>query len=139
MKPKIVIDTNIIIAALKSRQGASNKLLQLFGTKKFIHNVSVSLILEYEEVIRRLFPDLSEQKINYLLDYICATSQYTNIYYLWRPYLKDPKDDMILELAVASKTDFIVTFNEKDFRLAKDFGIKVFNPKELLLLMGELL
>ena len=56
-------------------------------------------------------PDLSEQAINDLLDYICATSKHTKIYYLWRPCLKDPKDDMVLELAVAAKADFIVTYN----------------------------
>jgi putative PIN family toxin of toxin-antitoxin system len=139
MKPKIVIDTNVIISALKSNRGASNRLLQLFGTDKFIHNISVTLVIEYESVIKRLLLHLSEQKINNLLDYICATSQHTKIYYLWRPHLRDPKDDMVLELAVASESDFIVTYNIRDFKLAKKFGIKVVNPKELLILMGELL
>lgn len=138
MKPRIVIDTNVIIAALKSNQGASNRLLQLFGTGKFISYISVTLIIEYEAVIKRLLPHLSEQQANDLLDYICATSQHTKIYYLWRPHLKDPKDDMVLELAVASEADYIVTYNKKDFKLAKEFGIKVLDAKELLVLMGEL-
>lgn len=138
MKPKIVIDTNVVIAALKSRQGASNKLLQLFGRKKFIHNISVALILEYEDVMKRLLLNLDEHSINSLLDYICTTSQHTKIHYLWGPYLKNPKDDMVLELAVASESDFIVTFNKKDLKYAIDFGIKVVTPKELLIFMGEL-
>jgi putative PIN family toxin of toxin-antitoxin system len=138
MKPKIVIDTNVIISALKSNRGASHLLLQLFGTGKFIHNISVALAIEYETVIKRLLPNLDEQKINYLLDYICAVSQHIKIYYLWRPHLRDPKDDMVLELAVASESDFIVTYNVKDFRLVSDFGIKIITPRELLLLMGEL-
>ncbi len=129
MKPNIVIDTNIIIAALRSKRGASNRLLRLFGTEKFIHSLSVPLILEYEAVIKHLFPTMSIKQINDLLDYICKVSQHTVIYYLWRPCLKDPKDDMVLELAVAAKSDFIVTFNEKDFALAKNFGIKVIRPK----------
>lgn len=135
MKPKIIIDTNVIIAALKSKLGAANRLLGLFGANRFIHSISVPLILEYEEVIKRLFPDMTEEKINNLLDYICATSESTQIYYLWRPILKDPKDDMILELAVASASDFIVTYNQKDFTQAEDFGIKIITPREILLLL----
>ncbi len=138
MWPKIVIDTNVIITALKSNKGASNKLLQFFGTDKFISSVSVALVLEYEAVIKRLLPKLSEQAVNDLLDYICATSKHTKIYYLWRPCLKDQKDDMVLELAVAAEADFIITYNLKDFKLAKKFGIKVATPREILILMGEL-
>ncbi len=109
-----------------------------FGTKKFTHSVSVALVLEYEAVIKRLLPDLGERKINHLLDYICATSENTRIYYLWRPALHDPADDMILELAVASQADFIVTYNQRDFTEAKRFGIKIVTPRELLTFMGEL-
>ena len=138
MKPKLVIDTNVMVSALKSRKGASNKLLQFFGTDKFVSNISVALILEYESVINRLFPQVGKKAINDLLDYICASSKPIKIYYLWRPYLKDPKDDMVLELAVAASADFIVTYNIKDFKLAKRFGIKVATPKEILELMGEL-
>lgn len=138
MKPKIIIDTNVVIAALKSNKGASNRLLQFFGTNKFIHSISVALILEYEAVIKRLLPNLSEQEINHLLDYICATSEHKKIYYLWRPCLKDPKDDMVLELAVAAEADYIVTYNIKDFKLATKFRIKVATPKEILILIGEL-
>ena len=138
MWPKIVIDTDVVITALKSNKGASNKLLQFFGTDKFISSVSVALVLEYEAVIKRLLPKLSEQAVSDLLDYICATSKHTKIYYLWRPCLKDQKDDMVLELAVAAEADFIITYNLKDFKLAKKFGIKVATPREILILMGEL-
>lgn len=139
MKPRIVIDTNIIVSALKSQHGAANRLLRLFGTKKFIPSISVALILEYEEVIKRLFPDMNKRDVNSLLDYICTVSENTPIYYLWRPILKDPKDDMVLELAVASESEFIVTYNHKDFKEAtKHFGIKIMMPRELLILMGEL-
>lgn len=137
MKPSIVIDTNVIIAALKSNRGASNKLLQLFGQDKFIHNISVALILEYEAVIKRLLPRFGKQKLNDFLDYICAASLHTHIYYLWRPQLRDPKDDMILELAVASDADFIVTYNSRDFKLIHEFNVKAVTPKTLLELVGE--
>jgi putative PIN family toxin of toxin-antitoxin system len=137
MKPRIVIDTNVIITALKSSKGASNKLLQFFGTDKFVSHISVALIIEYEAVIKRLLPNLRVQEINYLLDYICATSKHTKIYYLWRPCLKNPKDDMVLELAVAAEADFIVTYNLRDFKLAKKYGIKAATSKEILMLLGE--
>lgn len=139
MRPKIIIDTNVIIAALKSNRGASNKLLQFWGKNKFVPSISVVLIIEYEAVVRRLLSHISKIEIVYLLDYICATSEHAKIHYLWRPHLKDPKDDMVLELAVAAGSDFIVTYNTKDFKLAKQFGVKIITPKELLILMGELL
>ncbi len=138
MKQRIVIDTNVIVSALKSTRGASNKLMQLLGTNKYISCISVALILEYEEVIKRLCPQLGEKKINALLDYICAVSENTNIYYLWRPYLKDPEDDMVLEVAVAAGAHCIITYNKKDFINTKNFGIEILTPKELLILLGEL-
>jgi len=138
MKPRIVIDTNVVVSALKSRHGAANRLLHLIGTKKIVHSLSVPLVLEYEEVLKRLLPSMGEQNLNYLLDYLCTTSQDTKIYYLWRPILKDPKDDMVLELAVASNSDFIITYNQKDFVEAKKFGIKISTPRELLILIEEL-
>lgn len=58
------------------------------------------------------------------------------IYYLWRPILKDPKDDMVLEVAVASSADYIVTYNVKDFIPAKDFGIELASPKDILQITG---
>jgi putative PIN family toxin of toxin-antitoxin system len=136
MKPKIVLDTNIIISALKSRQGAANKLLSILGGEKYISCVSVPLVLEYEEVIGRIFPKMPKSDINDLLDYICKQSLKSPIYYLWRPVLKDPKDDMILEIAVASSADAIVTYNVKDFLPTKDFGIALASPKEILFTVG---
>jgi putative PIN family toxin of toxin-antitoxin system len=138
MKQRIVIDTNVIVSALKSKRGASNKLMQLLGTNKYTSCISVALILEYEEVIKRLLPQLGEEQINSLLDYICAISENTNIYYLWRPHLKDPEDDMVLEVAVAAEAHSIVTYNKKDFINVKNFGIEILTPTELLILLGEL-
>ena len=74
--------------------------------------------------------------INDLLDYICQQSIRSPIYYLWRPILKDPKDDMVLEIAVASSVEFIVTYNVKDFQPAKTFGIKIASPMDILIKTG---
>ena len=67
---------------------------------------------------------------NDFLDYICTIGNKCQIYYLWRPYLKDIKDDFVLELAFNSESDFIITYNKKDFKKIEKFGINVFNPKE---------
>ena len=137
MKPRIVIDTNIIISALKSSHGAANRLLSIIDEEKYISWISVPLVFEYEEVIRRIFPRMSEEIVNNFLDYICNMSVTSPIYFLWRPMLQDAKDDMVLEVAVASSADFIVTYNLKDFFVAKDFGIKLASPRDILVLTGE--
>ncbi len=139
--PEIVIDTNVLVAALKSKRGASFKLLGLIGQNKFNINLSVPLLLEYEDVTKRLLGEivLNEEDIDYILDYICSVSNLRKIFYLWRPFLKDPKDDLVLELAVTSKSDCIITYNEKDFvGVRENFGIRILTAKEFLLEIGEI-
>ncbi len=141
MEPyKVVFDTNILVAALKSRKGASFKLLSLVGTGKFELSISVPLIIEYEDVLKRkaLGVVLSEKQIDEILDYICTVADKRSIFYLWRPYLKDPKDDMVLELAVESECDFIITYNIRHFEGIEKFNIKAVTPVEFLKLIGEL-
>ena len=139
-KFKIVIDTNVFISALKSKRGASFKLLFDTPREKFEHNISPSLIFEYESVAKRDSSNivLSDSEIDSILDMICQWSIKCEIYFLWRPYLKDPKDDFILELAVESQSDFIITYNKNDFKGIEKFGIKVLNPKEFLKKIGEI-
>ncbi|HWX39613.1 MAG TPA: putative toxin-antitoxin system toxin component, PIN family [Blastocatellia bacterium] len=110
---QVVIDTNVLIAALRSRRGASHRLMMLIGDGRWQMNLSVPLVLEYEEVAKRLLPrlGLAEEDIDAILDYVCSKANLREIFYLWRPLLPDPKDDMVLELAVESQTDFIVTYN----------------------------
>ena len=131
---QIVIDTNVFVAALLSQYGASFKLLMLVDSKKFEVNLSVPLALEYEDVGNRLLSQTKLTKSDFedILDYICTTSNHHEIYFLWRPFLKDPKDDMVLELAVAAGSEYLVTFNEKDFVGAERFGIKIVKPKDFL-------
>ncbi len=112
----------------------------LADSEKFEANLSVPLALEYEDVGNRLLPQTKLTKSDFedILDYICTTSNHHEIYFLWRPFLKDPKDDMVLELAVAAGCEYLVTFNEKDFAGAEQFGIKVVEPKAFLRRIGEL-
>jgi putative PIN family toxin of toxin-antitoxin system len=139
-KPQIVIDTSVFIAALRSRQGAAYKLLTLIDSEKFETNISVPLILEYEDAAKRLVGEiaLTARDIDTVLDYVCVVANHRTIFYLWRPVLKDPKDDMVLELAVTSASTYIVTYNQRDFAGAEQFGIRVVTPKEFLQILGVL-
>ena len=92
-------------------------------------------LFEYEDVLYRKQAELgvSDQDIEAILDNLCDLSDHQPIYYLWRTFLPDPKDDHILEVAVASQTPWIVTHNLKDFSgIAKTFGIRAIPPKVLL-------
>ncbi|NOZ52618.1 MAG: putative toxin-antitoxin system toxin component, PIN family [Gammaproteobacteria bacterium] len=135
MKPiNIVLDTNVLVTALRSRSGASYKLLTLIDNGDFQLNISVPLFLEYESVTLRECLKLPLKKADILdiLNYIAKVSNKRDIFFLWRPYLKDPKDDLVLEVAVESNSKVIVTYNKKDFIGVDKFGIKVITPKEFL-------
>jgi predicted nucleic acid-binding protein len=131
---QIVLDTNVLVAALKSSRGASYRLLTLVDSGSFQVNLSTPLVAEYEEVLLRETPHI---EVADLIDYICSVANRHKIFYLWRPVLKDPDDDFILELAVKCDA-MIVTWNMKDFKKAALFGIKVVTPREFLQLIGEL-
>jgi putative PIN family toxin of toxin-antitoxin system len=135
-----VIDTNVVISALRSRRGASHRLLLLLGSGKFETNLSVSLFLEYQDAASRLVGQvaLGRREIDDILDYLCASANRRQIYYLWRPVLSDPKDELVLELAVTANCDYIVTYNVGDFAGARPFGVAVVTPKQFLQRIGEL-
>jgi putative PIN family toxin of toxin-antitoxin system len=137
--PQVVVDTNVLIAALRSQLGAGYRLLSLVGTGKFEVNLSVPLVLEYEEVAKRQAGELglTLQAIDEIIDYLCAVAVQHKIHYLWRPVLSDPKDDLVLEVAVAGQCDFIVTYNEKHFRGAEQFQVEVITPQVFLQKIGE--
>ena len=138
--PNVVIDTNILIAALKSKRGSSHKLLISITDDLYIPNVSVPLFVEYESVAKRegLLEGFSSEDIDAILDYLLSKSSIRKIFYLWRPFLKDPKDDLVLEVAVESQSKYIITFNKRDFKGVDKFGIKVLTPKEFLIEIGVL-
>jgi len=140
MTRDIVIDTNVFISALRSKRGASHRLLMEIGEGLFDINISVPLILEYEGAAKRLIGEikLTSGDIDDIIDYICSVAKHWKVFYLWRPFLRDPKDDMVLELAVASKSNFIITYNKRDFKGSEDFGIKALTPKEFLKKIGGL-
>jgi len=134
--PPIVLDTNVLVAALRSRRGSSYRLLSLVDAGFFEINVSVPLVLEYEDVLSRPELALSPEDARDAVDYLCTIGKRHQIHFLWRPYLDDPKDDMVLELAVTARCRYIVTFNERDFRDIERFGLQAIRPIEFLRIIG---
>lgn len=138
--PEIVIDTNVIIAGLRSRNGSAFRLLELVGSGQFNIHLSVPLVLEYEDVLLRQLPNLTidASDIQNFIDFHCAVASHHQIFFLWRPYLRDPKDDMVLELAVKAECDSVVTYNTRDFVGIEQFGINAITPAEFLDSIGAL-
>ena len=133
-KADIILDTNVLDAGLYSIRGASYQVLRLIEKGKIKPVLSTALLFEYEDVLKRnnKILKIKEADIESILDNLCALSEHQKIYFLWRPYLSDPKDDHILELAVASETKTIVTHNIRDFKGINKFGVKAITPKTLL-------
>ena len=125
---------------MRSQFGASYKLLSLIDEEIFKLNLSVPLALEYEEVTKRMMSEiaLSEKEIDDVLDFVISRSNHWHIFYLRRPQLKDPSDDMVLELAVTAGCKCILTYNLHDFKGSEKFGIEAITPKAFLEMVGEL-
>lgn len=137
---EVVIDTNVLVAGLRSRLGASFRLISLIGSGKFGINLSVPLVLEYEEVLTRQQQKLglTRSDVDDFLDYLCAVANLHEVYFLWRPHLRDPKDEMVLELAVKARCEYVVTHNKRDFRDVEKFGVKTVTAREFLETIKEL-
>ncbi len=137
---QIILDTNILVAAFRSKRGAANLLLDKLNDLRWRVNVSTALLLEYEDVLKRaeMRDFISESDVDIFLDGLCTIAEFNDIFYLWRLLAKDPNDAFILELAVRVNADFIITYNKKDFPAAADFGIKLVTPKEFLEFVGDL-
>jgi uncharacterized protein len=139
MKPRIVIDTNVLIGALIGKQYSANrKLIELCLKQEFYPLINNTLFTEYEDVISRkeiLIKSIyTESEINELLDALLSVCQWIKIYYLWRPNLQDEKDNYLIELAVAGNAKFIVTHNVKDFYQSqlKFPQIQIKKPQEVI-------
>ena len=134
--PLVVLDTNVLVAAIRSRRGASFRVLEQVGTGVFDIVVSVPLVLEYEDAMLRRRGALSAHEVGDVVDYICSVARRQPIFYLWRPLLRDPKDDMVAEVAVAAGAEAVVTHNRRDFTGIGSFGIRVDTPQEFLKVIG---
>ena len=140
MAPRVVLDTNVLVAAIRSRKGASFRLLSLVGKGHFEPVLSVPLALEYEDALLRHAEaaGLATGDIEAIVDYLCRVSLLQPVFFLWRPLLPDPKDDMVAEAAIASSSDFIVSFNVRDFAPLRQFKLQVMTPRAFLTTIGVL-
>jgi predicted nucleic acid-binding protein len=129
-----VLDTNVLVSATRSRYGASFEILSRVGSEAFDIAVSVPLVLEYEDALMRTLPatSLSESDVRDIIDYLCSVAVRQEIFFLWRPFLKDPGDDLVLEAAVAADCDSIVTYNLRDFAGIGRFDLRALSPGDFL-------
>lgn len=135
---KIVLDTNVLVAATRSRNGASFELLSRLPDPRFQIALSVALYTEWQDVMSRpehLPPGMGPADAQGFLRYLASIAHHQDVYYLWRPFLRDPDDDMVLECAVASGSPYLVTHNLRDFRKITELGVQPVTPAEFLALL----
>lgn len=134
---RFVPDTSVIVAARRSRSGAAFALLSQLGFRRFIAPASASLMIEYEAVLCRpaqlAASGTKVESVVLFLDALVLLVDPVDIHFIWRPQLRDPGDELVLEAAVNGRADAIVTFNTVDFLpAARQFGIDVLTPSEAL-------
>ncbi len=135
--PRVVLDTSVTVAALRSRLGASNRLLRMVANREIIALATPALFLEYEDLLKRaehrLVHGLSLVEVDEFLAELAGLIEPVESHFQWRPQLRDPSDEMVLEAAVNGLADALITFNVSDFAEAgKRFGIPSLTPSDLL-------
>ena len=135
---KLVLDTDVVVAAMRSPTGASAEILRLARQGRLTLLLSVALALEYETVCtraeHRLAADLSEKEVNLFVDAMIALAEPVTMHFLWRPQLRDASDEMVLETAINGDADALVTFNAKDFgEVPGHFGMDLLLPREVIM------
>jgi putative PIN family toxin of toxin-antitoxin system len=138
---RVVLDTDVMVAAIRSDAGASRRLLVAALQQEFTLLLSVPLVIEYQSVMARpehlTAAGLSAAQVDTLLDAVVRVSEAVRLAFLWRPALKDPNDDMVLEVAVNGQADRLVTFNRRDYgTAAARFGIVVCTPADAVRALG---
>lgn len=137
---RVVFDTNVLVAAARSRLGASYALLRAVPSATFQLCLSVPLYTEWQEVLTRsenVPPGQTPEDARRFIRYLASQSHLQQVHFLWRPFLRDPDDDMVLELAFAARCRHIVTHNVKDFHGAEQLGIEPLLPGEFLKLINR--
>ena len=135
-------DDDIIVAAMRSPGGASAEILRAVRREKVELLLSVPLAMEYEAVCLRpehqIAAGLSEQEVHIFVDTVIAMAEPVKINFLWRPQLRDPSDEMVLETAVNGQADLLVTFNARDYGTVPErFGIQVMTPRRAMERIGK--
>ena len=137
---RVLFDTSVLVAAARSRHGASFALVSAIPSPDFEICLSVGLYTEWQAVLSRpehLPPGQTADDVRAFLRYLATQAWLQDIYFLWRPFLSDPSDDMILELAFAANCRYIVTHNVRHFRGCNEFGIQAVTPRDFLKILAE--
>jgi len=137
MPGRIVLDTSVLVAALRTRLGAGNAVLRLVAERRLVLLVTPPLFLEYEDVLKRpeqrLAHGLEPDEIDGFLAELAALIEPVEVHFQWRTQVRDPNDEMVLEAAINGRADVLVTYNVRDFaRAGERFGIAILSPAELL-------
>jgi len=134
---RIVLDTSIIVAALRTRRGAANAVLRLVARRRLVALATPPLVLEYEDVLKRpeqqLVHGLAPEEVDHVLAELAVLLEPVEIHFQWRPQARDPSDEMVLEAAINGSADALLTYNVADFRAAGErFGVPIVRPADLL-------
>ena len=136
-KPRVVLDTSVIVAGLRSQLGGSNRVLAMVARQQIVPLVTTALFLEYEDVLnrpeQRLATGMATEQVAGFLAAFASAAEAIDVYFTWRPQLADPSDELVLEAAANGRASAIVTHNVRDFLpAARDFDIEVITPGEML-------
>ena len=132
---RVVLDTSVLVAAARSSLGASHALIRMLPDARFEICLSVALYHEWQAVLSRpenLPAGRTPADAQNFVRYLAGIAHLQDIYFLWRPFLSDPDDDMVLELAFSAGAEHIITHNQRDFRGCENFGIRVTSPADFI-------
>lgn len=135
---RIVLDTSVLVAAARSRNGASFQLVSMLPSNDFRIALTVALYLEWQAVLTRpehFPPGATAETALSFLRYLASVAHLQEVHFLWRPFLRDPDDDMVVECAVASGSEYIVTHNVRDFRGVESLKLHAVTPAAFLNLL----
>jgi putative PIN family toxin of toxin-antitoxin system len=137
MIKRVVLDTSVVVAALRTRAGAGNAVLRLVANRRLVPLATPPLFLEYEDVLKRpeqrIAHGLTLEMVDDFLAELAALLEPVEVRFLWRPQVRDPSDEMVLEAAINGRADALVTYNIRDFAVAGErFAVLVLRPPELL-------
>ncbi len=137
MLRRVVVDTSVIVAALRTRRGAANQVLRMVARRELILLATPPLFLEYEDALKRpeqrLAHGLTIEAIDEFLSELAALTEPFEMHFQWRPQVRDPGDEMVLETAINGCADALVTYNIKHFALAGNrFKVSILRPADLL-------
>lgn len=132
---RTVLDTSVLVAASRSRNGASFQIVSMLPSTQFEIALTIAVYTEWQAVLTRpehLPPGVTADMALGFVRYLASVAHLQDVHFLWRPFLRDPDDDMVLECAVASGCEFIVTHNVRDFRRIEELNVRAITPADFL-------